>query len=43
MRITPALRMQFTRALRAGHAPDPKNGVYGHLIFPQLSGMLMNF
>ncbi|KAK5062956.1 hypothetical protein LTR84_005032 [Exophiala bonariae] len=28
MRITPALRMQVTRALRAGHGPDPKNGVY---------------
>jgi len=28
MRVTPALRMQATRALRAGHGPDPKNGIY---------------
>ncbi|EXJ57801.1 ubiquinol-cytochrome c reductase subunit 8 [Cladophialophora psammophila CBS 110553] len=28
MRPTAALRMQATRILRAGHGPDPKNGVY---------------
>ncbi|KAJ9603038.1 ubiquinol--cytochrome-c reductase subunit 8 [Cladophialophora chaetospira] len=28
MRPTPALRLQAARILRAGHGPDPKNGVY---------------
>jgi hypothetical protein len=28
MRITPALRMQATRALRSSGHPDPKNGMY---------------
>lgn len=36
MRVTPALRMQITRALRAGHGPDPKNGVYVSLILSML-------
>ncbi|KIV97475.1 hypothetical protein PV10_01226 [Exophiala mesophila] len=44
MRVTPALRMQATRALRGGHGPDPKNGIYlgswGNLGSPAQKGIV---